>query len=101
MLYLIYFDYISILLIFLGFWGLLINRANIIIILLLIELILVVLGLRCIFYSFIFDDLFMQILVFFIITIAATESAIGLAIIVVYYKLRGTLEINLISVLKT
>jgi|SRR5579883_2810975 len=101
MLYLLYFDYLSILLIFISFWGLLINRTNLLILLLLIELILIIIGIRSIFLSFLYDDLLGQLIVFFILTIAACESVIGLAIIVVYYRLRGTLDLNLIYVLKT
>jgi len=62
---------------------------------------LVSLGIRSILISFFLDDLLGQIIIFFIITIAATESALGLAIIVVYYRLRGSLNLNLINVLKT
>lgn len=101
MLYLLYFDYLSILLIFVCCWGLLINRTNLLIILLLMELIFIIIGFRSIFLSFLYDDLLGQIIVFFIITIAACESVIGLVVIVVYYRLRGTLDLNLINVLKT
>jgi NADH-quinone oxidoreductase subunit K len=101
MIYSIYFDYLSLLLIFIGLWGLLINRSNLLILLLIVELLLVSLGIRSILFSFFFDDLLGQIIIFFIITIAATESALGLAIIVVYYRLRGSLNLNLINVLKT
>lgn len=101
MLYSIYFDYCSLLLIFIGLWGLLINRSNLLILLLIVELLLVSLGIRSILFSFFLDDLLGQLVIFFIITIAATESALGLAIIVVYYRLRGSLNLNLINVLKT
>ncbi len=65
-----------------------------------IELILLSLNLNFIFFSIYLDDLYGQIFSLFILTIAASESAIGLAIIIIYYRLRGNISINQISILK-
>jgi len=65
-----------------------------------IELILLSLNLLFIYFSVYLDDLYGQIFSLFILTIAASESAIGLAIIIVYYRIRGNISINQAAVLK-
>ena len=65
-----------------------------------IELILLSLNLNFIFFSIYLDDLYGQLFSLFILTIAASESAIGLAIIIIYYRLRGNISINQTSILK-
>jgi NADH-quinone oxidoreductase subunit K len=80
--------------------GIFLNFRNILIILMGIELILLSLNLNFIFFSIYLDDLYGQIFSLFILTIAASESAIGLAIIIIYYRLRGNISINQISILK-
>jgi len=67
------------------------NRRNILMILMAIELILLSLNLNFICFSLYLDDLYGQIFSFFILTIAASESAVGLAIIIVYYRIRGSI----------
>ena len=71
--------------------GVILNRQSIIIILMCIELILLSLNLNFILFSVYLDDLYGQIFSFFILTVAASESSIGLAIIILYYRLIGSI----------
>ena len=84
----------------LGIWGLVLNRKNIIIMLMSIELMLLAINLNLIVYSMHLDDIIGQIYALFILTVAAAESAIGLAIIVVYYRNSGTIRVEEIDKLK-
>jgi NADH-quinone oxidoreductase subunit K len=83
-----------------GLIGMVINRRNILIILMCIELALLGLNLNFILFSIYFDDLYGQLFSLFILTVAAAESAIGLAIIIIYYRLRGSILMNQINILK-
>ena len=83
-----------------GLLGIVLNRRNILIILMCIELVLLSLNLNFILFSVYFDDLYGQLFSLFILTVAAAESAIGLAIIIIYYRIRGSISINQIAVLK-
>jgi len=65
-----------------------------------IELMLLSSNLNFIFFSLYLDDIYGQIFSLFILTVAASESAIGLAIIIAYYRIRGSISIRQISVLK-
>lgn len=78
---------------FVGLFGVILNRRNILVILMCIELLLLSLNLNFILFSSYFNDLYGQIFSFFILTIAAAESAIGLAIIIIYYRIRGNILI--------
>jgi NADH-quinone oxidoreductase subunit K len=80
--------------------GIAINRRSILIILMCIELVLLSLNLNFILFSVYFDDLTEQVFSLFILTVAAAESAIGLAIIILYYRVRGKISINQQSILK-
>ena len=73
--------------------GLIFNRRNLLITLITIELILLSLNLTFIIISIYGDDFYGQIFSLFILTIAAAESAIGLAIIIIYYNVRGKISI--------
>jgi len=88
------------LLFFLGTSGLFLFRHNIIVVLMGIELMLLAVNLLLVFFSVQLDDLLGQLFALFILTVAAAESAIGLAILVVYYRLRGIIAIDYISALK-
>jgi NADH-quinone oxidoreductase subunit K len=80
-----------------GIFGIFVTRKNIIIILMCIELMLLGINFNFIIYSLYLDDLTGQIFALFVLTVAAAESAIGLAIVVVYYRIRGVIltgEIN-------
>lgn len=90
----------SLILFFLGVWGILAARKNMIITLVSIELILLSVNLNFIVFSVYLDDILGQMFALLILTIAAAESAIGLALLVVYYRVKGNIDIDYINVLK-
>jgi NADH:ubiquinone oxidoreductase subunit K len=92
--------FIPLTLFFLAFWGLLIVRRNAIIVFMSIELMLLAVNFFFIVSSLALDDAMGLVYGLVILTMAAAESAIGLAILVVYYRLRGVIELESISVLK-
>jgi NADH-quinone oxidoreductase subunit K len=83
-----------------GIVGIFLNRKNIIVILMCIELILLAVNINLVSFSVFFNDLIGQIFALFILTVAAAEAAIGLAIIVVYYRNTGTVHVEEINSLK-
>jgi NADH-quinone oxidoreductase subunit K len=83
-----------------GIAGIVYNRRNILIVLMCIELILLSVNLNFIVFSIYLDDFYGQIFSLFILTVAAAESAIGLAILILYYRTRGNIFINQVAVLK-
>ena len=82
----------NIFLFFMGLLGIVLNRRNILIVLMCIEIILLSLNLNFIVLSTYLDDFCGQVFSFFILTVAAAESAVGLAIIIIYYRLRGEIK---------
>jgi len=95
-------DYLilSTLLFCVGVAGLFINRNNVIILLMCIELILLAVNTNFIAFSHFLNDGVGQIVVFFILTVAAAETAIGLAILVMLFRLRQTINVEDIGTLK-
>ena len=83
-----------------GVVGIFLNRKNIIVILMCIELILLAVNVNLVSFSIFIIDLTGQIFALFILTVAAAEAAIGLAIIVVYYRNSGTIRVEEINKLK-
>ena len=83
-----------------GVVGIFLNRKNVIIILMSIELILLAVNINLVSFSIFSQDLTGQIFAMFVLTVAAAEAAIGLAIIVVYYRNKGSIRIEDISSLK-
>ena len=83
-----------------GVVGIFLNRKNIIVILMSIELILLAVNINLVSFSFYLNDLSGQIFTLFILTVAAAEAAIGLAIIVVYFRNSGTIRVEEIDKLK-
>jgi NADH-quinone oxidoreductase subunit K len=83
-----------------GVIGIFLNRKNVIIILMSIELILLAVNINLVSFSIFSQDLTGQIFTMFILTVAAAEAAIGLAIIVAYYRNKGSIRIEDISSLK-
>jgi NADH:ubiquinone oxidoreductase subunit K len=83
-----------------GLLGIFITRRNIIIVLISMELMLLSINFNFIIFSVYLDDIMGQVFALFILTVAAAESAIGLAILVIYYKLRGIIAVDYISTLK-
>jgi NADH-quinone oxidoreductase subunit K len=88
------------LLFLIGTFGILLNRRNILIVLMCIEIILLSVNLNFIVFSVYLDDFLGQIFSLFILTIAASESAIGLAILILYFRLMGNISISEIAILK-
>ena len=84
----------------LGTLGIFLNRKNVIIILMSIELILLAVNINLVSFSIYLQDLVGQIFTMFILTVAAAEAAVGLAIIVIYYKNKGSINVDQISSLK-
>jgi NADH-quinone oxidoreductase subunit K len=83
-----------------GIVGIFLNRKNVIVILMSIELILLAVNINFVSFSIFLNDLTGQIFALFILTVAAAEAAIGLAIIVVYYRNSGTIMVEEIDKLK-
>ncbi len=83
-----------------GIIGIFLNRKNVIIILMSIELILLAVNINLVSFSIYLQNLVGQVFAMFILTVAAAESAVGLAIIVIYYKNRGSINVEQISSLK-
>lgn len=90
----------SFLLFLLGILGISINRTNLILLLMSVELMLLSTSLLFIAGTSFYDLILGQIFTIFIFTVAAAESAIGLAIIIAYFRLRGKISIKLLSLLK-
>ena len=83
-----------------GIIGIFLNRKNIIVVLMSIELILLAVNINLVSFSVFFNDLIGQIFALFILTVAAAEAAIGLAIIVAYYRNTGTVHVEEINSLQ-
>ena len=92
---------IVLILFLIGVLGLVLNRKNILITLMSIELMLLAIKLNFIIFSIYLDDVTGYVFVLFILTIAATESAIGLAILTVYYRLKNTIKLDKIKGIKS
>lgn len=83
-----------------GVFGIFINRKNVIIILMCIELILLAVNINFVAFSTHMGDIAGQIFAMFILTVAAAEAAIGLAILVVYFRNRGDIAVEDINLMK-
>ena len=83
-----------------GIVGIFLNRKNVIVILMSIELILLAVNINLVSFSIYLQDLVGQVFTMFILTVAAAEAAVGLAIIVIYYKNKGSIHVEQISSLK-
>ena len=83
-----------------GIVGIFLNRKNVIIILMSIELILLAVNINLVSFSIYLQNLVGQIFTMFILTVAAAVAAVGLAIIVLYYKNKGSIDVEQISSLK-
>ena len=80
--------------------GIFLNRKNVIILLMAIELMLLAVNMNFVAFSYFLDDPSGQVFVFFILTVAAAESAIGLAILVVLFRNRATINVDELDSLK-
>lgn len=84
----------------LGVLGIVLNRKNVIIILMSIELILLAVNINFVAFSAFLGDLVGQVFAMFVLTVAAGEAAIGLAILVLYFRNRGTIAVDDINMMK-
>ncbi len=84
----------------LGIFGIFLNRKNVIIILMSIELILLAVNINLVSFSSFMGDISGQIFALLVLTVAAAEAAIGLAILVVYYRNRGSIAVEDINLMK-
>lgn len=91
---------LSLILFILGILGIVVNRKNIIILLMSIELMLLSINFLLITISSIFDNIHGQLFALYILVVAAAESAIGLSILVAYYRVRGTIAVKFINLLR-
>jgi len=80
--------------------GIFLNRKNVIVILMSVELILLAVNINLVGFSSALQDMTGQIFAMLILTVAAAEAAIGLAIVLIYYRNRGSIEVEDISTLK-
>ena len=83
-----------------GVVGVFLNRKNLIVLLMAIELMLLAVNMNFVAFSHFLGDIGGQVFVFFILTVAAAEAAIGLAILVVYFRNRGTIAVEDINAMK-
>lgn len=84
----------------LGMFGIFLNRKNVIIILMSIELMLLAVNINLVAFSVFLNDLVGQVFALFVLTVAAAEAAIGLAILVVYFRNRGSIAVEDINLMK-
>ena len=83
-----------------GIFGLFLNRKNIIIMLMSIELMLLAVNINFVAFSYYLGDLVGQVFTLFVLTVAAAEAAIGLAILVCFFRNRGTIAVEDVNVMK-
>jgi NADH-quinone oxidoreductase subunit K len=88
---------VSSILFVLGVLGIFLNRKNVIVILMAIELILLAVNLNFVAFSAFLGDLVGQVFAMFVLTVAAAEAAIGLAILVIYFRGRGTIAVDSVN----
>lgn len=92
---------VTILMFFFGIGGVVLNRTNILGILMSLEIALFSVSINFLIFSLYLDDIVGQIFAIFILAVAACESSVGLAIILVYYRVRGSIRVDQASLLKT
>jgi NADH-quinone oxidoreductase subunit K len=83
-----------------GIFGLFLNRKNIIILLMSLELMLLAVNINFVAFSSFLNDLVGQVFTLFVLTVAAAEAAIGLAILVCFFRNRGTIDVEDVNVMK-
>ncbi|MFV2002393.1 MAG: NADH-quinone oxidoreductase subunit NuoK [Paracoccaceae bacterium] len=83
-----------------GIFGLFVNRKNVIIILMSIELMLLAVNINLVAFSSFLNDLVGQVFTMFVLTVAAAEAAIGLAILVCFFRARGSIDVEDVNVMK-
>ncbi len=83
-----------------GIFGIFLNRKNVIILLMAIELMLLAVNINLVAFSAYLQDLTGQVFTLFVLTVAAAEAAIGLAILVCFFRNRGTIDVEDVNVMK-
>jgi NADH-quinone oxidoreductase subunit K len=91
---------VSGILLVIGVFGIFLNRKNVIIILMAIELILLAVNRNLVAFSAALNDLTGQVMAMFVLTVAAAEAAIGLAIVLVYFRNRGSIQVEDVNLMK-
>jgi NADH-quinone oxidoreductase subunit K len=91
---------VSAILLIVGVFGIFLNRKNVIIILMSVELILLAVNLNLVAFSAALGDMVGQVFAMFVLTVAASEAAIGLAILVIYFRNRGSIEVEDVNLMK-
>nr|ADO51443.1 NADH dehydrogenase subunit 4L [Pseudocorticium jarrei] len=97
-----YYEYFTVgtILFILGVIGIVLNRSNLIIMLMSIELMLLAISFLFLINSVVIDNLIGQVFTIIILTVAAAETSIGLAILVAYYRIRGTIAVKSLNLLR-
>jgi len=90
---------LNLLLFLVGILGIVLNKRNVIIILISVELMLLAININLIVCSVYLDDLLGQVFALIVLTVAAAESAIGLAILVIFYRVRGDISMRSLTLL--
>jgi NADH-quinone oxidoreductase subunit K len=91
---------VAAILLVLGVFGIFLNRKNVIIILMSVELILLAVNINLVAFSAALGDMVGQVFAMFVLGVAAAESAIGLAIVVVYFRNRGSIQVEDVNLMK-
>jgi NADH-quinone oxidoreductase subunit K len=91
---------VSAILFTIGIFGIFLNRKNVIVILMAIELILLAVNINLVAFSVFLHNMVGQVFAMFVLTVAAAEAAIGLAILVIYFRGRGTIAVDDINQMK-
>ena len=91
---------VSGILLVIGVFGIFLNRKNVIVILMAIELILLAVNLNFVAFSAALNDLSGQVMAMLVLTVAAAEAAIGLAIVLVYFRNRGSIQVEDVNLMK-
>jgi NADH-quinone oxidoreductase subunit K len=91
---------VAALLFVIGIFGIFVNRKNVIVILMSIELMLLAVNINMVAFSAHLGDLVGQVFTMFILTVAAAEAAIGLAILVCFFRARGTIDVEDVNMMK-
>jgi NADH-quinone oxidoreductase subunit K len=97
---LVHYLVVSAILLVLGIFGIFLNRKNVIIMMMSIELILLAVNLNLVAFSAALNDLAGQVMAMFVLTVAAAEAAIGLAILLIYFRNRGSIQVEDVTLMK-
>nr|ALO20785.1 NADH dehydrogenase subunit 4L [Sarsia tubulosa] len=92
--------FVPLIIFFLSLLGIILNRTNIILLLICIEIMLLSMTLNFLIYGLLLSSISTQIGAIYIITVAAVESAIGLSIMIAFYKIKGSISIRFLNLLR-